>query len=405
MSFSRLSLLSLLAFLLSACGANPQQPEENSKPKKAQGNQNPTKEEAKEIQAKSASALARGAEYFKAKSYQKAITEFEKALEEDPKSGMATFNIGLSYQMSGNMEKAMEYYQKTTELGKGDGLVMMGLQKAAEGQDGEAEALYRQALNVEPLNGRAHLNLAVIAKGRKDYKEAVDRVKSALTEDSANGDAYDLLAQIYYDLGRFELARLVCEAGLQDIDPNHSGMYNTLGLVQLKLNQVIAALNAFKKAIELDDQNLAALMNYGAITFGYRDYQLSYQIFSKALQLDANHVEALLSKSVSARMLDKIDEARAGYQQILAKNPNHVGAIFNTAIILQEYDRKFDEAIEKLNMASALSNDAQLKDTIVKRIEEIKIAKEALEIEKEAAQEAAKEQQQQPAPATETAPK
>jgi tetratricopeptide (TPR) repeat protein len=398
-------LLSLLAFTLVACGAGPQQPDEGNKPRKPQANTNPSKEEIKEIQAKSASALARGAEYFKAKNFQKAVAEFEKALEEDPKSAMAVFNIGLSYQMLGNMDKAMEYYQKTTDMGKGDGLVLMGLMKAAEGQDGEAEALYRQALNVEPLNGRAHLNLAAIAKGRKDYKEAVDRVKSALTEDSANGDAYDLLAQIYYDLGRYELARLVCEAGLQDIDPNHSGMYNTLGLVQLKLNQVIAALNAFKKAIELDDQNVAALMNYGSITFGYRDYQLSYQIFSKALSLEPNNTEALLSKSVAARTLDKIDEARAGYQQILAKDPNNVGAIFNTAIILQEYDRKFDEAIEKLNQASALSNDSQFKETVSKRIEEIKIAKEALEIEKEAAQEAAKEQQQQPAPAEQPAQK
>lgn len=397
MSLLRTTLILPLVVFLVACGATPE-PQENQDPQKNRKNtQSATsKEEIKEIQAKSASAIARGAEYFKAKNYQKAINEFEAALQEDPKSAMAVFNIGLCYERLGNQEKAIEYYQKNTELGKGEGLVHIGLMKAAAGQEAEAESLYQQALSVEPLNGRAHLNLARIAKNRKDYKEAIDRVKSALTEDSANGDAYDLLAQIYYDLGRYELALLVCDAGIQDIDPNHSGLYNTLGLVQLKLKQVIKALNAFKKAIELDESNEAALMNYGSITFGYRDYELSYQIFSKVLQKDPNHTEALLSKAVAARSLGKIDEARAGYQQLLAKDPNHLPSVFNTGIILQEYDRKFDEALGKYQQALSLAQDPATREMINKRIEEATIAKEALEAEKEQQQ---ADQAAQPAPA------
>jgi tetratricopeptide (TPR) repeat protein len=398
MSLLRPVLIFTLAMFLMACGATPdsQDSQDQQNNKKNTRNAN-SKQEIKEIQAKSASAIARGAEYFNAKNYQKAINEFEAALQEDPKSAMAVFNIGLCYEKLGNQEKAVEYFQKNTELGKGDGLVHIGLMKAAAGQDGEAEALYQQALSVEPLNGRAHLNLARIAKGRKDYKEAIDRVKSALTEDSANGDAYDLLAQIYYDLGRYELALLVCDAGLQDIDPNHSGMYNTLGLVQLKLKQVIKALNAFKKAIEFDEDNVAALMNYGSITFGYRDYELSYQIFSKALAKDPNHTEALLSKAVAARSLGKVDEARADYQKLLAKDPNHMPSIFNMGIILQEYDRKFDEALGKYQQALSLAQDPSTREMISKRIEEATIAKEALDAEKE--QQQADQANQAPAPA------
>ena len=327
-------------------------------------------------------------------SYPRAIEMYERAYSEEPNLKQALYNIALLHERSGDQAQAVGAYKRATDNGAAEGWVGIGLMQLAANNMGEAELSFRKALEMEPLNGRAHLNLALIAKERGDHKEAMGSIRNALKEDSTNANAYNLLAQIYHDMGRFKLALLVCDAGLGELAPEHSGLWTTQGLIHLKLKDVIKATASFRQAIKFDTTNFAARLNLGLITFNYRDYERSYQLLSEAVQLKPEHPEALLSKAVAARALDRIDEARQAYQQVLSLKPNHPGALFNLAILQQDYTQieGFDarinnlrEVIKQYENVLNFTQDERLRKKIVQRVEEARIMIEALEVEKEMA--------------------
>jgi len=351
-------------------------------------------------------------------NYDLALEHYEKAYKQDKNLTQALYNIGLVYEMKGDEQQARRFYELAGNAGLGDGWVNLGLFSLAQGDQGQAEALFNKALSVQPLNGSAHLNLAVIAKERGDSSQAMKRVRDALKDDSSNADAYDVLAQVYYGLGRFQLALLVTDAGLTDLDPNHSGLWTTQGLIQLKLKDIIKAIRSFRKAVELDRNNFAARLNLGLITFNYRDYEQSYQLLSEAVKLKPDHLQANLSLAVAARTLKRYDEARKGYEQVLNLSPNHPGALFNLAVLDQDYvevpDEDFDRrravtkaAIAQYTKVMSLARNESLRVKVKQRIEEAQVGLEAIDAEQEeaaaeAAEAAEAKQEQQAAPAPDT---
>lgn len=329
-------------------------------------------------------------------NYDRALQLYNEAYDKDKNLKLALYNAGLISELKGDQEQAKSFYQAAADAGLGDGWVNIGLMALEKGDRGQAESLFNRALGVEPLNGRAHLNLAMFAKERRDFDFAMKSVRNALKEDSTNADAYDVLAQIYYDLGRYKLALLVADAGLSELDSEHSGLWTTQALIQLKLDDVIKAVRSFQKAVDLDSGNFAARLNLGLITFSYRDYDKSYQLLSEAVQLRPNHIEAVLSKAVAARTLKRYDEARQGYQKVLTLSPNHSGALFNLAVLDQDYvEIDMSNYAQRVNMTQKAiqqytevlnqAKEEKLRKKAQQRIEEAKVIIEAIEAEKEAA--------------------
>lgn len=410
-SLRALSLLGAMT-LISACGGGPggggsapeaYQPRARPAAKPEDPYAPPPKpkikKEAKQVFLEAGALTAQGPS-----RYEDAISLYERVYREEPLLKISLYNIALLYEQMGNQSKAIEAYKFAADNGVAEGWVGIGLMQIAAGNEGEAESSFRRALDMEPLNGRAHLNLARIAKNRGDQRQAMESIRSALKEDSRNADAYNLLAQIYLDLKRYKLALLVCNAGLEELDSEHSGLWTTQGIIFLNLKDVINATRSFREAIKFDDKNYAARLNLGLITFNYRDYERSYQLLSEAATLNPNNPEVVLSKAVAARALDRIDEAKQGYQKTLELKPNHPGALFNLAIIQQDYTKVegFDariqnvrEAITQFENVLNFTQDDRLRKKVQRRIEEARLVIESIEIEKESAA----VQQAQPAPA------
>jgi tetratricopeptide (TPR) repeat protein len=344
--------------------------------------------------------------------YDRALTLYSEAYEKDKKLTMALYNAGLVSELKGDETQARQFYEAAGSAGVGDGWVNLALMALNTGDKGQAESLFNRALSVEPLNGSAHLNLAMFAKERRDFEFAMKSVRNALKDDSTNANAYDVLAQIYYDLGRYKLALLVADAGLSELDPDHTGLWTTQGLIQLRMDDVIKAVRSFQKAVDLDPNNFAARLNLGLVTFNYRDYEKSYQLLSEAVKLRPNSVEAVISHAVAARTLKRYDEARSGYNKVLELAPNHPGALFNIAVLDQDYveidpndfDRRAQITQTAIDQYQRVINSTQSKTLRKKaqlRIEEAKVIIEAIDAEKEAAAaeaEAAVQEASQPTP-------
>lgn len=375
---ARLSALGFVSFSLLACSGTPSRPDGDGPLGSGgtSGNQQlPDEPPPAPKVAKEAKPLFEdGVKAYKAGNASQAIGLFEQAIDVDETFGAAYFNIGRIHEEQGRIDEAKSWYERSAEKGKGfgDGLVNLGRLEMEKGNKGEALALFRKAIQIEPFNGEAHLNLAQDARSRRDFANAVKHVRTALKEDSQNVLAYEVLARVYYDLGRFELAKLVCLTGLEI--QKTPDLYNTLGLVHLKQDNVTLALGSFEDALKTDADYWPAHMNVGAITFSYRDYESSYRHFSEVLKQKPEHLEAMLSKAVAARGLERLDEAESGYKAVIAKDETYVGAHYNLGILYQEYTQKLEEAIKQYEAVLRYERqDADLRKDVTQRIEAVRI--------------------------------
>lgn len=374
---ARLAALGIAAASLVACGPTPVNPDPNLGAGGTSGQQTdlPDEPPAAPKVAKEAKPLFEdGVKAYKAGNAAKAIGLFEEAIDVDDTFGAAYFNIGRIHEEQGRIDEARTWYERSAEKGKGfgDGLVNIGRLEMEKGNKGEAMALFRRAIQIEPFNGEAHLNLAQDARGRRAFADAVKHVRTALKEDSQNVLAYEVLARVYYDLGRFELSKLVCLTGLEI--KKTADLYNTLGLVHLKQDNVTTALGSFEDALKVDTNYWPAHMNVGAITFNYRDYESSYRHFSEVLKQKPEHLEAMLSKAVAARGLERLDEAESGYKAVISKDETYAAAHYNLGILYQEYTQKLEDAIKSYEAVLRHERqDADLRKDVTQRIEAVRI--------------------------------
>ena len=314
-----------------------------------------------------------------------------------------------------------------------------------EGKLDEAEQMLLKVLDdksgVDPFNAEANLNMGMIYrqrgeailekerggtepkfsmegaenKGEIKNKEAYDMfaksvvyVRKALASDSNNIYCYENLSAIYYLMNSLEVARLVCEqATIKYSEYNEelqkqleagritqdefdrkvytpkdlSAIYNTSGLIYLAEGDVSMGNAEFKKAVEADPNNVAALLNVAGIAVNVQDYPLAYDIYNKVLALQPDNIEVYLSKGVAARGLDKLDEAEKIYKEIMDKHPEYPQAWFNYIVLVQEYYNKTDEARA---MWVKFSEAKEPNEVIPGRVEEAKARVKQIDDEKEA---------------------
>jgi tetratricopeptide (TPR) repeat protein len=387
---SRLLVLCAVAALVTACGGGPQTMDnsygggDGMNMTGSAGTDAP-KPKPPAVKKEAKTLFEAGVQVYKSggakPDYDRAQSLFEDAISEDSTFGAAYFNIGAMYEERGNLDEARTWYTRSSEKGKafGDGLVNIGRLHLAAGRKDDAMSAFKRAIQVEPLNGEAHLNMAHDARDRRDFPRAVKHVRAALKENNANVKAYEVLALVYYDLGRFrdagrfELAKLVCDAGLKK-DPKSASLHNTRGLVLLAQNELTLALGSFEKAIAADPKFFPAHMNLGALTFNYRDYETSYRHFDLAAKIQPKDLEAQVSRAVAARGLEKFDEAEMGYKAVIAADPKNTVANYNLGILYQEYASKLDEARSQFETVLRIErDDGKIRKEATARLKAIQI--------------------------------
>ena len=313
-------------------------------------------ESARRVFEKAVSLYEQGG---KSPPYAQILGLLEKAVDEDKCFARAHFNMGVVKHEQGEHDDAIDAYKKAHEC---DGtfaapLVNMGMIYMEQGEEEKAFAVFERAIAVEEFNPEANVNLAVMFRQRaeaseneQDYLQAVNHVRRALAGDSTSVPAYNVLARVYYDLKKYDLARLVC-INAQEFEADDPDIHNTLGLIFLKLDNVTLALREFKRVVEVDPDYVEAHMNIGSISLSTRDTATAIKHFEAVLSLNPKHIEAMLSLAVAYRQSGDLDKGMDGYKKVLALDGENAMAHFNIAVMHHEI-----KAVEAENPDKAIEH-------------------------------------------------
>ncbi len=199
------------------------------------------------------------------KEYNKALSQFEAAIQSAPGEVMAIYNYGLVKLLIHHPNQALDYFLQAERI-RGDifevvyhiGKVYVELNEPAKALTylTRAETLNANTAGVYRLMGRCHADLGAQDQAIAAYTQAVRINPDDAQALSDLGRQYDLRDENH------EIAMLFCERSTQ-IDQNNGRFHHRLGRLYLKAQEPSRALASFEKAhalgfdsqIAIDDIN------------------------------------------------------------------------------------------------------------------------------------------------------
>ena len=117
--------------------------------------------------------------------------------------------MGAAYQGLGNLDAAVEFYQKTISIKPDhvDAYNNMGNALKGHGKIDEAIEAYKKALSLKPDYAAAHRNLSTLIKyeaGDPQLATVIELIQHSDLKDDDRCHLYYALAKMNEDLGEFE---------------------------------------------------------------------------------------------------------------------------------------------------------------------------------------------------------
>jgi tetratricopeptide (TPR) repeat protein len=263
--------------------------------------------------------VAEGTASYQQHDWDGAITNYTKAIEQNPASFVAYYDRGMAKKAKQDLDGAIADYNKAIEL-RADHpnyYLNRGNAKAAKGDAAGAIADYNQTIELKPDFWQAYLNRANAkcqADGLVDSwetplvsAEAVAKLESALADYSKAIEINPGLTEAYFSRGylRYLQGRLdQADAKSTQTKDNWDG-----------------ALADFSKIIELQPTNANAFCLRGIIKTAQGETESGLADYSQAIELDPANVRALVNRALARIARHDLDGALADFNQAKALQP------------------------------------------------------------------------------------
>ena len=138
-----------------------------------------------------------GRAYLELDLFDKAITEFEAALEIRPQSHKMYYNLGFAYEKKGSLREAVNLYNKALELKPDyvDAHFNLGNIYASKGRLNDAARAYRSVLERDPQDTEARNNLGVIYARQGKLDQAISQWQNILEIEPGNQEVQDNISK------------------------------------------------------------------------------------------------------------------------------------------------------------------------------------------------------------------
>jgi tetratricopeptide (TPR) repeat protein len=274
--------------------------------------------------------------------FSEAITQFEKALEQNPNQAGVLVNLGRCRWLAGDpasgratLEEALRLNPKAKEAEN-----LLGNIAMEENDFDRAERHFRRALEIEPDYTDAHNSLGILMEKQRRWEDAIAEYRRVIEVDPDYAEGYNNIGNIRKLLGKPAEAESWYQRAIE-ADPTFAGSYNNLALMLQERGDLDGAEELYRRALRLNPDEPRTHNNLGSLHYRRGEMNKALEEFRLAAELDESYAEARNSLGVVYGSLGRRAEEIEAYREALRLNPDYADARFNLGIaLLREGDER-----------------------------------------------------------------
>jgi putative PEP-CTERM system TPR-repeat lipoprotein len=325
-----------------------------------------------------------------------AVKEYKKILDIDKRNVAALLMLAKVMDADKKDKEALSFYMKAKETGEEIAYLSLAGYYQAKSDDKQALKVLHEALSFDPRYKHAKEMIGRLLISEKNYKEAI-LVSKDLKESSPEMGA-EMTADVYMAMGEYDkavnemkgllikdnkridiLVKIVnlyikkkdfinAEKTARDIissKPQGDAGYLILSSVYMENHQFREALDAVKKALELNPGNIETRAAIGRIYISMKELQKASEIFEELERSTPKYVPAFFYQAQILEQKGQKKDAAEKYNELLKLSPNYAPALNNLAYLFIEGYGPIDKAVEMSQKAKKLMpGDGGTTDTL-----------------------------------------
>ncbi|GGB81899.1 hypothetical protein GCM10007424_22480 [Flavobacterium suaedae] len=207
--------------------------------------------------------MLRGVIFEKLNDLDKAIKDYNKAIEINPTDANLYFNRGNSWHEKGEYTRAIEDYNKVIEINPkdADAYQNRGFSMHKKGELDEAIKDYNKAIEINPTDANAYNNRGNALNEKEEYNRAIEDYNKAV-----------------------------------EINPKYSDPYNNRGLAWHNKGELDKAIKDYDKAIEINPKNIIFYLNRGNSWYKKEKFDKAIEDYNKAIKINPKHAKAYYNR-------------------------------------------------------------------------------------------------------------
>ena len=192
-------------------------------------------------------------------------------------------------------------------------------------------------------------------------------VSQATSELNRDISVFERTAEKSFVAGRLLPTRELYEMIIEQ-HPGHTPSLCKLGVVHLKLDDPMAAIDAFRRAVELEENNAYAHRMLGFSFMRMGDIPAADKAIAKAVELAPNDAKSQLLLATLRYRLGRLGEAESHFKAAINADPMPSEPYYNLALLCSR-DRRFEDAKNYYQQAleRGAQPDPKLEETIRKQ--------------------------------------
>jgi superkiller protein 3 len=211
-------------------------------------------------------------------------------------------------------------------------------------------AALSKSLQLNLRNAEAHKVLGLDLTMLGDYDRAQLELEQAAAQAPDSAEIHYFLGRVYYTKNIFPLARREFEAAIK-LDPTYMKAYDNLGLTLEAVGEGDAAVENWKRAIELcEQQGLVSewpFINLAAYYNRQNDPQQALTYSQKAVEKNPKAAEAYFQMGRAHRSLHQTEQASEALQKAIANNPDNAEYHYVLSLVYRKLGKNAESQAEE----------------------------------------------------------
>jgi tetratricopeptide (TPR) repeat protein len=261
--------------------------------------------------------LDRGKRFLEERNPQEAERLLRELVAQSPGDARASYYLGIALARQDRNHEAIQAFENARRLASRPNasvLYELGAAYSKLERWQEAEEVLRQATELAPSETRMGLQLGWVyysklegGKARAEFERVIGIAPSPM--------AFFYLGLTEIGLGRNEPAIEALRRAI-DLDPELLEAHVALGKVLSRAGRDEEATAVLRRALEIDGKSADSHFQLGLIALRRSDLDSASQSFATAIGSDPEHLQAWYNRALVCERLGRRDEAKAAWTRV-----------------------------------------------------------------------------------------